>query len=192
MLEHASPCVTPRHPNANGLGQDWDPKRPKFGNIDLVSRRNSASTRALTHSLVPLLPVTFQTKPDPRIRAPDLAIECENEDSVVAFVDVSILDSTGAEPYCGDVLVKGKRIVSVGEKLTEEVLASARVFHGEGRTLMSGMGDAHTHFSWTNAGSLDGLATMPVEEHTLFSMRSARTFSKLAQLASTRLSRGGG
>lgn len=36
--------------------------------------------------------------------------------------------------------------------------------------------DAHTHFTWTNAASLDGLADMGVEEHTLFSMRSARTF----------------
>jgi len=117
---------------------------------------------------------------------PDLSIECDNEDSIIAFVDVSILDSTGAEPYRGDVLVRGKKIVSVGEKLSDEVLTSARVFHGDGRTLMSGLGDAHTHFSWTNAGSLDGLATMPVEEHTLFSMRSARTFSK-QQVTLTRL-----
>lgn len=83
---------------------------------------------------------------------------------------------SGKEPYRGDVLIKGKRIVSVGEKLKPEDLADARVFHGEGRTLMSGMCDAHTHFSWTNSGSLDGLATMPAEEHTLFAARSARTF----------------
>lgn len=36
--------------------------------------------------------------------------------------------------------------------------------------------DAHTHFSWNNSGSLDGLADLGTEEHTLFSMRSARTF----------------
>jgi hypothetical protein len=41
---------------------------------------------------------------------------------------------------------------------------------------MPNLGDAHTHFSWTNSDSLDGLADMPVEEHTLFSAQSARTF----------------
>lgn len=41
---------------------------------------------------------------------------------------------------------------------------------------MAGMTDAHTHFTWNNSGSLDGLADLPVEEHTLFAMRSAKTF----------------
>jgi len=50
------------------------------------------------------------------------------------------------------------------------------VVEGRGRTLMSGMCDAHTHFSWTNSDSLDGLAGMAVEEHTIFAARSARTF----------------
>lgn len=53
---------------------------------------------------------------------------------------MNILDSTGEEPYKGDVLIKGKRIVSVGEKLSEEALSGARIFEGKGRTLMSGMG----------------------------------------------------
>ncbi|KAM0789788.1 hypothetical protein ACM66B_006640 [Microbotryomycetes sp. NB124-2] len=152
MMAHASAPSTPRHPNCNGLGEPWDPKKPTFRGIDL-------------------------TKPDPRIKVPEIDIVCENEDSVIAFVNVNILDSTGAEPYLGDVLVRGKRIVSVGDKISPDDLAKARVFDGQGqRTLMSGMVDAHTHYTWTNSGSLDGLATMPVEEHTLFSMRSARTF----------------
>lgn len=151
MLQHASPPSTPRQPNRNGLGEPWDSKRPSFRGIDL-------------------------TKPDPRIKVPDIEIACENETSAIAFVDVSILDSTGADPYRGDVLVRGKRIVSVGVPLTASDLEGARIFDGKGRTLMSGMVDAHTHFTWTNSGSLDGLATMPVEEHTLFAMRSARTF----------------
>ena len=154
--------------------------------------------RSLTRSPGP------QTKPDPRLKVPNIEIACDHEDSKVAFIDVNILDSTyvdlpilctllplplhhrntdsfrpihsGKERYRGDVLIKGKRIVSVGKKLEPADLTGARVFHGEGRTLMSGMCDAHTHFSWTNSGSLDGLATMPAEEHTLFAARSARTF----------------
>ena len=47
---------------------------------------------------------------------------------------------------------------------------------GRGRTLMSGLCDAHTHFSWNNSADLDGLGTMPVEEHLLFCIESARTY----------------
>jgi hypothetical protein len=50
-----------------------------------------------------------------------------------------------------------------------------RVFHGKGRTLMSGMGDGHTHFTW-NGGDLDRLGELGVEEHTLLTMRSAQCF----------------
>ena len=41
---------------------------------------------------------------------------------------------------------------------------------------MSGLCDAHTHFSWNNSADLDGLGTMPVEEHLLFCLESARTY----------------
>ncbi len=54
--------------------------------------------------------------------------------------------------------------------------AGARVIEGRGRTLMSGLCDAHTHFSWNNSADLDGLGTMPVEEHLLFCLESARTY----------------
>ncbi|GMA19170.1 dipeptidase [Arsenicicoccus piscis] len=91
------------------------------------------------------------------------------------FRNVSILDSTGAEPYPGDVLVENDRIVAVGE-VDESRAEGARVIEGNGRTLMSGLCDAHTHFSWNNSADLDGLGTMPVEEHLLFCLESARTY----------------
>lgn len=125
--------------------------------------------------------------------------------------NVNILDSTGAAPYLGDVLVKGQRIVKVGGKLSPEELHDVRVFEGKGRTLMSGLGKSESpyidiqltlvHFqstpirtsagwvcrsmheptsqlelSQTNSPSLEGLAEMPIEEHTIFSLKSARTF----------------
>jgi len=40
---------------------------------------------------------------------------------------------------------------------------------------MSGLGDAHTHFTW-NGGDLDRLGDLGVEEHTLLTMRSAQCF----------------
>ncbi|EGN93914.1 hypothetical protein SERLA73DRAFT_63293 [Serpula lacrymans var. lacrymans S7.3] len=99
-----------------------------------------------------------------------------SDDSVVAFVDVNIIDSTGKEPYHGDVLVKGKRIISVGDKLSPETLKGARVFQGKGRTLMSGLCDAHSHMSFNNSETMDGLTNLDIEEHTLFTARSAHIF----------------
>lgn len=57
-------------------------------------------------------------------------------------MDVKIIDSTGAEPYPGDVLVKGQRIASVGVKLSQDelVASGAKIIQGNGRTLMSGLG----------------------------------------------------
>lgn len=91
------------------------------------------------------------------------------------FRDVRILDSTGNDPYPGDVLVDGDRIAAVGAVDPADA-ADARVVEGRGRTLMSGLCDAHTHFSWNNSADLDGLGTMPVEEHLLFCIESARTY----------------
>ena len=53
--------------------------------------------------------------------------------------------------------------------------ASVRVIDGRGRTLMSGLGDAHTHFTWNN-GDLGALGGLGVEEHTLLSAQSAKTY----------------
>jgi imidazolonepropionase-like amidohydrolase len=91
------------------------------------------------------------------------------------FRNVSILDSTGADPYPGDVLVDNDRIAAVGS-VDPARTGDVRVIDGRGRTLMSGLCDAHTHFSWNNSADLDGLGTMPVEEHLLFCLESARTY----------------
>jgi imidazolonepropionase-like amidohydrolase len=93
----------------------------------------------------------------------------------ILFRNVTILDSTGAEPYPGDVLVDNDRIAAVGS-VDPTRAEGARVIEGRGRTLMSGLCDAHTHFTWNNSADLDGLGTMPVEEHLLFAIESARTY----------------
>src|SRR5690606_21233897 len=91
------------------------------------------------------------------------------------FRAVRILDSTGDDPYPGDVLVDGDRIAAVGAVDPADA-AGAPVVQGRRRTLMSGLCDAHTHISWNNSADLDGLGTMPVEEHLLFCIESARTY----------------
>ncbi|KIJ67183.1 hypothetical protein HYDPIDRAFT_173839 [Hydnomerulius pinastri MD-312] len=132
-----APLKTPKLVKVNGLGEAWDPRRPTFRGVDLVT---------------------------------------SSDDTLIAFVDVNILDSTGAAPYRGDVLVKGKRIVSVGTKLAPEALQGVLVFEGRGRTLMSGLCDAHAHATFINSPTLDDITSMPVEEHTILSTRSARQF----------------
>jgi len=99
-------------------------------------------------------------------------------DSKILFTDVNILDSTGRDPYPGDVLIEGQRITKVGVVPNAADLQKdpkVRVFRGRGRTLMSGLGDAHTHFSW-NGGDLNRLGDLGVEEHVLLTARSAQCY----------------
>lgn len=52
---------------------------------------------------------------------------------------------------------------------------AVRTINGRGRTLMSGLGDAHTHFTWNN-GDLGALGELGVEEHTLHTARAAQCY----------------
>jgi hypothetical protein len=99
-------------------------------------------------------------------------------ESKILFTDANILESTGKDPYRGDVLIEAERISKVGvvenvDKLKKD--PKVRVFEGRGRTLMSGLGDAHTHFTW-NGGDLNRLGDLPVEEHVLLTARSAQCY----------------
>lgn len=81
-------------------------------------------------------------------------------------------------PVLGADQHSGQRIVSVGDVPNKASLLrnpKIRVFQGRGRTLMPGLGDAHTHFSW-NGSNLDRLGGLPLEEHVLLTARSARCY----------------
>ncbi len=72
----------------------------------------------------------------------------------------------------------GERFTAVGivpNKAELEKDPKVRVFQGRGRTLMSGLGDAHTHLTW-NGGDLDRLGELGVEEHTLLTARRAQCY----------------
>ena len=47
---------------------------------------------------------------------------------------------------------------------------------GAGATLMPGMCEAHTHFSWNDAATLAGIQTMPLEEHVLWCAKIAKRY----------------
>ena len=92
------------------------------------------------------------------------------------FTNVRILDGTGANPYTGSVLVQGKRIRQVGRSAGAISSISAQVIDGAGATLMPGMCEAHTHFSWNNSATLAGIQTMPLEEHVLWCAKVAKQY----------------
>lgn len=96
----------------------------------------------------------------------------------VLFKNVNIIDSTGKAPYLGNVLTEGERITKVG-RIDDDMPLTPDVFiiDGEGKkTLMSGLCDAHTHLSWNNSPTLDGLVSLPLEEHVLHTAQSAKIY----------------
>ena len=94
----------------------------------------------------------------------------------VVFTNVRILDGAGQNPYAGSVLVRGNRIRQVGRSTAPIFPGGAQVIDGAGATLMPGMCEAHTHFSWNDAATLAAIQTMPLEEHVLWCAKVARRY----------------
>jgi imidazolonepropionase-like amidohydrolase len=93
------------------------------------------------------------------------------------FTNVRILDGSGTvAPYGGSVLVSGNRIRQVGRSTAPIAPGGATVIDGAGATLMPGMTEAHTHFSWNDAATLAAIQTMPLEEHVLWCAKVAKRY----------------
>jgi imidazolonepropionase-like amidohydrolase len=94
----------------------------------------------------------------------------------VLFTNVRILDGTGAMPYAGEVLVQGNRIRRVTRGARALPVAGVAVVDGGGATLMPGLVEAHTHFSWNDQPSLNAIQRMPTEEHILWCAHIAKRY----------------
>ena len=94
----------------------------------------------------------------------------------VLFTNVRIIDGSGAAPFTGEALVRGRRIERVARSVRSIPATGLRVIDGAGATLMPGLVEAHTHFAWNNAASLADIQKMPLEEHTLWTARVAKTY----------------
>jgi imidazolonepropionase-like amidohydrolase len=96
------------------------------------------------------------------------------DNTVTVFKNVNIFDGTGTAPFHGSVVVEGNRIKSV-KRNGAGAPKGATVIDGDGRMLMPGMIDGHLHLSWNNAPTLESIMWMPVEEHVLVCIASAKT-----------------
>ena len=94
----------------------------------------------------------------------------------ILFTNVRILDGTGTLPWAGSVLVEGNRIRQVGRSATSVSSSATQVIDGAGATLMPGMCEAHTHFSWNDAATLSAIQRMPLEEHVLWCAKVAKRY----------------
>ncbi len=93
------------------------------------------------------------------------------------FTNVRVLDGSGqTQPFLGSVRVSGKRIAQVGRGSAAIASGNATVIDGAGATLMPGMCEAHTHFSWNDAATLSAIQAMPLEEHVLWCAKVARRY----------------
>src|SRR5690349_1139626 len=96
--------------------------------------------------------------------------------SSVHFVNVSIFDGSGAEPFHGEVLTRDNRIAAVAgpgrPPLTSE---GATVIDGAGATLMPGLVEAHAHLTWpSSVERVVNAMKLPIEEHLLTTAQNAR------------------
>ncbi|RYY99091.1 MAG: amidohydrolase family protein, partial [Comamonadaceae bacterium] len=94
----------------------------------------------------------------------------------VLFTNVRILEGGGASPWMGSVLVEGNRIRRVTRSGGSVSGGPSTVIDGAGATLMPGMCEAHTHFSWNDAATLSAIQRMPLEEHVLWCAKVAKRY----------------
>ncbi len=94
----------------------------------------------------------------------------------VLFTNVRVFDGSGAQPYTGEVLVQGNRILRVARGARTTPPAGVQTIDAAGATLMPGLVEAHTHFSWNDQPGLSAIQRMPPEEHVLWCAHIAKRY----------------
>jgi imidazolonepropionase-like amidohydrolase len=94
----------------------------------------------------------------------------------ILFTNIRVLDGSGERPFAGEVLVRGNRIAEVGHGPRSIRPSGVSVIDAAGATLMPGMVEAHTHFSWNDQPGLGDIQRMPTEEHILWCAHIAERY----------------
>lgn len=93
------------------------------------------------------------------------------------FKNVIILNCTGENPFPGDVLIEGNKIIKIARNGESFEQKNIQIIDGENRmTLMPGLIESHAHLSINNTDDLTALGRIPPEEHTLLTMQNARLY----------------
>ncbi|HEX7873198.1 MAG TPA: amidohydrolase family protein [Sphingobium sp.] len=90
--------------------------------------------------------------------------------------DIAIFDGSGSEPFAGAVVIEDDRIAAVMRDADAIAAVTAdHVIDGNGRTLMPGMVDAHTHLTWgSSVEKIYHQFILPPEELAVAAWRNAR------------------
>jgi len=68
------------------------------------------------------------------------------DENIYFLKNVHLIDGTGREPIINaELLIKGKRIIGVGERGSADTPQKTKIFDLSGKTLMPGLNDAHLH-----------------------------------------------
>src|SRR4029450_8751446 len=94
----------------------------------------------------------------------------------VLFTNVRIFDGSGAAPYPGEVLIQGNRISRVARGVRALPTSGVTTVDAGGGTLLPGLVESHTHFSWNDQPALNAIQRMPTEEHILWCAHIAKRY----------------
>ena len=94
----------------------------------------------------------------------------------ILFANARIIDGTGIQPFAGEVLVVGQRIVAIVASGKLAVSPSTRTVDCAGATLMPGLVEPHAHLSFVDQATPHAFSTLPIEEHLLLTVRHARLY----------------
>jgi imidazolonepropionase-like amidohydrolase len=109
-------------------------------------------TRMVAVALAGLVATTAEAQ-GPAALSPAVRRYAPIQDSVVALVNVTVIDGTGAEARPGQTIVlRGKRIVAVGPSGSTTVPAGARRLELPGHTVIPGLVGMHDHLFYMAAG----------------------------------------
>ncbi len=95
--------------------------------------------------------------------------------SKILITNAQIFDGTGSQPFTGDLLIEGNRILSVTPAGDLAGEAAEVTIDAGGRFLMPGMTEGHAHLSFDAFTCTEDLIRPPPEEHAFLTARVAKT-----------------